>query len=74
MDGYDTEGKLWRTSQLYPYVVPAIPAVVNKPVSVFDLQKGTMSTVQYLDSFKVLPQRKSENYFTGDAVAADASR
>lgn len=74
MDGYDTEGKLWRTSQLYPYVVPAIPAVVNKPVTVFDLQKGTTSTVQFLDSFKVLPKRKSENYFTGDAVAADASR
>lgn len=74
MDGYDTEGKLWRTSQVYPYVVPAIPAVVIKPVSVFDLQKSTMSTVQFLDSFKVLPQRKSENYFTGDAVAADASR
>lgn len=74
MDGYDTEGKLWRTSQVYPYVVPTIPAVVVKPVSVFDLQKSTMSTVQFLDSFKVLPQRKPENYFTGDAVAADASR
>jgi len=74
MDGYDTEGKLWRTSQVYPYVVPAIPAVVIKPVSVFDLQKSTMSTVQFLDSFKVLPQRKPENYFTGDAIAADASR
>ncbi|HJW04755.1 MAG TPA: DUF1329 domain-containing protein [Azospira sp.] len=74
MDGYDTEGKLWRTSQLFPYVVPSIPAVVNKPVTVFDLQKGTMSMVQFLDSFKVLPHRKSENYFTGDAVAADASR
>ncbi|MBS1191415.1 MAG: hypothetical protein H6R10_3207 [Rhodocyclaceae bacterium] len=74
MDGYDNEGKLWRTTQGFPYVVPAIPAVVVKPVTVFDLQKGTMSTVQFLDSFKVLAQRKSENYFTGDAVAADASR
>lgn len=74
MDGYDTEGKLWRTTQVFPYVVPAIPAVVVKPVTVFDLQKGTMSMVQFLDSFKVLAQRKSENYFTGDAVAADASR
>lgn len=74
MDGYDTEGKLWRTTQGFPYVVPAIPAVVIKPVTIFDLQKGTTSTVQFLDSFKVLPQRKSENYFTGDAVAADASR
>lgn len=76
MDGYDPEGKLWRTTQVFPYVVPVIPAVVVKPVTVFDLQKGTMSMVQSLNggSFKVLPQRKSENYFTGDAVAADASR
>lgn len=74
MDGYDTEGKLWRTTQAFPYVVPSVPAVLIKPVTVFDLQKGTTSTVQYLDSFKVLPHRKSENYFTGDAVAADASR
>lgn len=76
MDGYDPEGKLWRTSQVFPYIVPAIPAVVVKPVTVFDLQKGTMSMVQSLNggSFKVLPKRKSENYFTGDAVAADASR
>ncbi|MEI8168644.1 MAG: DUF1329 domain-containing protein [Rhodoferax sp.] len=76
MDGYDPEGKLWRTTQVFPYVVPAIPAVVIKPVTVFDLQKGTMSMVQSLNggTFKVLPQRKSENYFTGDAVAADASR
>lgn len=76
MDGYDPEGKLWRTTQVFPYVVPAIPAVVIKPVTVFDLQKGTMSMVQSLNggSFKVLSRRKSENYFTGDAVAADASR
>ncbi|MDR2838081.1 MAG: DUF1329 domain-containing protein, partial [Azonexus sp.] len=25
MDGYDPEGKLWRTTQVFPYVVPAIP-------------------------------------------------
>jgi hypothetical protein len=76
MDGYDPEGKLWRTTQVFPYVVPAIPAVVIKPVTVFDLQKGTMSMSHSLNggTFKVLSQRKSENYFTGDAVAADASR
>lgn len=76
MDGYDPEGKLWRTTQVFPYIVPEIPAVVIKPVTVFDLQKGTMSMVQSLNggTFKVLSKRKSENYFTGDAVAADASR
>lgn len=76
MDGYDAEGKLWRTTQVYPFVVPSIPAVVVKPVTVFNLQAGSMSTVQSLNggSYKVLPQRKTENFFTGDAVAVDAIR
>lgn len=73
-DGYDTEGKLWRTIQGYPFVVPSVPAVVVKPVTVFDLQKGTWSGVQHLESYKVLPKRKPDNFFTGDAVAADAAR
>lgn len=75
MDGYDAEGKLWRTTQAYPFVVPAIPAVVIKTVSVFNLQAGTMSTVQALngETYRVVP-RKSESFFTGDAVAADAAR
>lgn len=73
-DGYDSEGKLWRTIQGFPFVVPSIPAVLNKPVTIFDFQKGTMSSVQFLKSFKVLPKRKPESYFTGDSVAADAAR
>lgn len=74
MDGYDAEGKLWRTSQIPPFVVPAIPAVVIKPVSVFNLQANTFSTVQALNGerYRVVP-RKSENYFTGDAAAAEAA-
>lgn len=73
-DGYDSEGKLWRTIQGFPFVVPSFPAVLNLPVTVFDFQKGTMSSVQFLKSFRVLPKRKPESYFTGDSVAADAAR
>lgn len=75
MDGYDAEGKLWRTSQVPSFFVPAIPAVVIKPATVFNLQADTFSTTQALngESYRVVP-RKSENYFTGDAVAAEASR
>lgn len=75
MDGYDAEGKLWRTSQIPSFFVPAIPAVVIKPATVYNLQADTFSTTQALngESYRVVP-RKSENYFTGDAVAAEASR
>lgn len=73
-DGYDGEGNLWRSIQGFPFVVPSIPAVLNQPVTVFDFQKGTMSAAQFLKTFRVLPQRKPEYYFTGDSVAADAAR
>lgn len=75
MDGYDSEGKLWRTSQIPNFFVPAVPALLVMPVTVFNLQAGTMSTVQGLndETYRVVP-RKPETFFTGDAVAADASR
>lgn len=75
MDGYDTEGKLWRTSLTTPFVVPAIPAVVNMPAVVFNLQAGTMSIVQMLnEEYYKVAKRRPDTYFTGDAIAADASR
>ncbi|ENO79334.1 hypothetical protein B447_13314 [Thauera sp. 27] len=75
MDGYDAEGKLWRTTQVTPFVVPSIPATLIKTATVFNLQANTMSVIQALndETFKVVP-RRPETYFTGDAVAADASR
>lgn len=74
-DGYDAEGKLWRVTQALPFVVPSIPAVVVKPVVIYNLQANTYSVVQGLngESYKVIP-RKSENFFTGQAVASGSSR
>ncbi|MCW0182712.1 MAG: DUF1329 domain-containing protein [Zavarzinia sp.] len=75
MDGYDAEGKLWRTTQMTPFIVPAIPATIVKTATVFNLQANTMSVIQALngETFKVVPQ-KPETYFTGDAVAAEGMR
>lgn len=75
LDGYDAEGKLWRTSQMLPFVVPSVPAVLVKPVIVYNLQAGTMSAVQALNGerFNVVP-RRPETFFTGDAIAAEAAR
>lgn len=75
VDGYDSEGNLWRASMTTPFVVPAIPAKAMKTTLVFNLQANTMSIVQalqeeYLDVVPVKP----ETYFTGDAVAAEAMR
>ncbi|PPV39467.1 DUF1329 domain-containing protein [Ectopseudomonas oleovorans] len=75
MDGYDAEGKLWRTSQVLPFVVPSVPAVLVKPVAVYNLQAGTVSNVQALNGeiFRIVPL-KPESFFTGDAVAAEGVR
>lgn len=75
VDGYDAEGKLWRTSQVTPFVVPKIPAVVIKPVVVFNLQANTMSAVQFLneETYRVVA-RKPESFYTGEAVAAEGGR
>ena len=75
VDGYDSEGKLWRTSQVTPFAVPSLPGVVIKPVTVFNLQANTMSGVQVLnEEYYRVVKRKPESYFTGDAVAEEAAR
>ncbi|WP_424191877.1 DUF1329 domain-containing protein [Ampullimonas aquatilis] len=75
VDGFDAEGKLWRTTQMTPFVVPALPGTMIKTATVFNLQANTMSVIQALneEDFKIV-QRKKEAYFTGDAVAAEAAR
>lgn len=75
MDGYDSEGTLWRTTQMTNFYVPAVPALLNKTATVFNLQANTMSVIQILneESFEVV-ETKPESYFTGDAVAMEAVR
>ncbi|WP_414157469.1 DUF1329 domain-containing protein [Pseudomonas sp. BNK-15] len=75
VDGYDAQGKLWRVTQALPFVVPAIPAVVVKPVVIYNLQAKTYSMVQGLngETYQVIA-RKPENFFTGNAVAAGSVR
>lgn len=75
MDGYDSEGKLWRTTQVTPFVLPSTPMLGLKPAHIFNLQANTMSSTQSLNEavFKVV-ERKPETNWTGDAVAAEGVR
>jgi len=74
-DGYDAEGKLWRTTIVPTFVVPKVPATLVKPIIVFNLEANTSSTVQALngEKFLIVPQ-KEEDFYTGDAVAFDSMR
>lgn len=75
VDGYDAEGKLWRTSQITPFVVPSIPAVVMKPAIVFNLQAKTYAAVAFLnEEYYRVTRRKPDIYFTGDALGAEGTR
>ncbi|HEY0287195.1 MAG TPA: DUF1329 domain-containing protein [Pseudomonas sp.] len=75
MDGYDSEGKLWRTTQVTPFLLPSVPMLGLKPAHVFNLQANTMSSSQSLNeaTFHVVG-RKPETYFTGDSVGAEGVR
>lgn len=75
VDGYDAEGKLWRTTQVTPFIVPKLPGTLMKTATVFNLQAGTMSVIQAMneENFKIIA-KKPEGYFTGDAVGAEGVR
>jgi hypothetical protein len=77
VDGYDAEGKLWRTQYAVPFVAPDIPAVVSTTFTVFNLQAGTwLVNNLYNDQkgpYKVVP-RRPEAYFSPDALAGAGLR
>lgn len=74
-DGYDAEDNLWRTMQLPTFVLPKVPAVTYKPVLVFNLEANTSSQVQSLNGEELyVVERKEDEFYTGEAVAADSIR
>jgi len=73
MDGYDSEGKLWRTSQTMNMIVPDAGMHATNTGVVYNLQASTMSVIQYVDAFKVVAPR-SVNHWSADALSTDSSR
>ena len=73
MDGYDSEGKLWRTSQVMNMIVPDAGMHATNTCVVYNLEASTMSVIQYLDGFKVVAPRPV-NYWSADALSSDSSR
>lgn len=73
MDGYDSEGKLWRTSQVMNLIVPDAGMHATNTGVVYNLEASTMSVIQYLDAYKVVAPRPV-NYWSADALSSDSSR
>jgi hypothetical protein len=75
IDGYDAEGKLWRTNLVFPMAVPEYPMVVSDPVFIYNLPAGTMSCVQCYNGEAWKPvAAKSDGFFTGDALGSSSLR
>lgn len=75
LDGYDAEGKLWRTNFVVPFVAAEIPAVIGDPVFIYNLQAGTFVCVQCMNgSYWRVVQPKPDQFFTGDALASEGVR
>lgn len=72
-DGYDAEGKLWRTTQVFNTIVPEAEMLSTTFTAVYNLQANTLSAVQYIDSLKVVPARKT-GFFSSDALSQDSAR
>lgn len=72
-DGFDAEGKLWRTSQVFNTIVPEAEMLSTTFTVIYNLQANTMSAVQYIDSLKVVAPRKLD-FFSSDALSQGSAR
>ena len=75
MDGYDADGKLWRTSHMLPLQVPEQGCNFYNTTIVYNLQASTYSVIEALNEgfFKDVSARP-DSYFTGDALASEGVR
>ncbi|MCW2249265.1 hypothetical protein M2352_004925 [Azospirillum fermentarium] len=75
IDGYDADGKLWRTSQSFSIAAPEVPAINSDPTIVYNLQAGTYSVIQFLNGeyWRAVPP-KPNAFFTGDSLASQGVR
>jgi hypothetical protein len=73
MDGYDSQGKLWRTSQVMNLIVPDASMHATNTAVVYNLEASSMSVIQYLDAFKVVAPR-AVSHWSAETLSSDSSR
>lgn len=78
-DGWDAQGKLWRTQMQLPFAAPDLPAVVNTCTGVmYNLQTGAWAYNCAMgdggdDQYRPFA-RHPDSYYTSDALAARLMR
>lgn len=74
-DGYDAEGKLWRTAYMVPMNVAEGGYDYFDTSVVFNLQAGTYSGIEvFNDGYYKNVDPRPDSYFTGDALASEGVR
>lgn len=75
LDGYDADGKLWRTSHLLPMNVADKGYNHYNSTVIYNLQASTYSVIASVNGgfFKNVPDRP-DSFFTGDALASEGVR
>ncbi|MFL1453971.1 DUF1329 domain-containing protein [Marinobacter sp. GN3S48] len=76
VDGYDAEGRLWRTSHNMSFMAPDVPMIVTQPYMVFDLDAETFVASQMFNgNFVYRPVKpKSDFFYSPNALAGDGLR
>lgn len=76
-DGWDANGQLWRHAQAIPLLKFELPGVVLGSFGIYDLQTGARTASDIANEMPVQHKeikRKSEEYFTPDALAGRGVR
>ncbi len=74
-DGYDADGKLWRTAYMVPMNVADKGYNYYNTSVVFNLQAGTYSAIEvFNDGYYKDVDPRPDSFFTGDALASEGVR
>lgn len=75
IDGYDAEGKLWRTSQFLPMNIADQGFNFYDTTLVYNLNAGTYSGIEmFNDGWYKTVDPRPDSFFTGDSLAAEGVR
>ena len=75
VDGFDAEDKLWRSSQILPFLMPEVPMVNGDATLVYSLQNSTYSAILSMNGGHYhCTAAKPASYFSGDALIEDNAR
>lgn len=75
-DGWDSQGKLWTTQMMFPFIAFELPGVLGEQWAIYDFIKGSYGALTFGElpiHYKAVPRFPESNY-SPDAMAARGVR